>query len=419
MLTMHADKKASLTAATVLLALGLLAPGCAADAGGNMIEGDFAREPGAAAASDSGANGQGDEELEAGQMTAGEWRDLEHWGMWRELMGEAETEREETFENHADTWGYHTLDRVAVEVVGSNGAPAVDAHVELRDAEREVVWTARTDNRGRAELFAGMWGSTPSGPFTVVAQGPGARHTVDEISPGGEGRHVVELGEAAPEASSRVDLMFVVDTTGSMADELEYLKTELRDVVERVRDRQGQELDIRVSVNFYRDHGDDYVIRDFPFTSDLATIESQIEQQAAGGGGDFPEAVDEALVDGIDDHRWSESARARMLFLVLDAPPHGAPQHLERMRHATRRAAELGVRIVPVSASGIDRSTEFLMRFLGIATGSTYTFITNHSGIGDDHLEPTVGEYEVEYLNNMLVRLIDEATTVAPAAGQP
>jgi hypothetical protein len=69
-------------------------------------------------------------------------------------------------------------------------------------------------------------------------------------------------------------------------------------------------------------------------------------------------------------------------------------------------AQKKGIRIIPVSASGIDHETEFLLRFLSISTSSTYVFITNHSGIGGPHLEPTVGPYQVEFLNNLMVRLI-------------
>ncbi len=48
------------------------------------------------------------------------------------------------------------------------------------------------------------------------------------------------------------------------------------------------------------------------------------------------------------------------------------------------------------------------MRFMAISTNGTYVFITNDSGIGNEHLEPTVGEYQVEYLNDLLVRLINK-----------
>jgi hypothetical protein len=59
-------------------------------------------------------------------------------------------------------------------------------------------------------------------------------------------------------------------------------------------------------------------------------------------------------------------------------------------------------------ASGADKDTEFLMRFFAISTGGTYVFITDHSGVGNPHLIPSVGEYTVEPLNDLMVRLINE-----------
>jgi Mg-chelatase subunit ChlD len=201
--------------------------------------------------------------------------------------------------------------------------------------------------------------------------------------------------------------MLVVDTTGSMGDELKYLKTELKDVVERVGKENGQQLGIRVSTNFYRDKGDDYVVRPFPFTKDIDKAIGQISDQRASGGGDFPEAVDQALDNAIHDHEWSDDARARLLFLVLDAPPHHDRSIVKRIRELTQEAAGQGIRIIPVASSGVDVNTEYLMRFMAVATGGTYLFLTDHSGIGNDHLEPAVGEYEVKALNDMLVEIIN------------
>ena len=48
------------------------------------------------------------------------------------------------------------------------------------------------------------------------------------------------------------------------------------------------------------------------------------------------------------------------------------------------------------------------MRYMAIATNGTYVFITNHSGIGNNHIEPSIGEYEIEYLNQLIVRLINK-----------
>lgn len=206
-----------------------------------------------------------------------------------------------------------------------------------------------------------------------------------------------------------LDVALVIDTTGSMGDELAYLQAELADVIDEIRTKVGQSFKIRLSVNFYRDHGDAYVVRDFPFTEDLDEALADLAAQGFDGGGDFPEAVTEALDSAVHDHAWSESAVARLAFLVLDAPPHESPGDIASIQESVVDAARKGIRIIPVASSGVDKSTEFFLRFIDIATGGTYVFLTNHSGIGGEHLEPTIGEYQVELLNDLLVRLITEA----------
>jgi len=339
----------------------------------------------------------------AGLLTAGEWSDLEHWDFWRQLF-EAEGSPWESQEDH---WEFETSGRIAVSVT-RGGEPVPDVEVELvPTGAEEPVWTARTDSDGRANLFPTLAGGELEEAYRVVArQGDlESEVTVSEWSATGQ----VEIEIAAEGSSNALDLMFVVDTTGSMGDELSYLQQELADVLNRVRDENGQDLEIRTSVNFYRDEGDEYVVRSFPFTTDMNSALTELRAQSAQGGGDFEEAVEQALANAVDEHDWSASARSRLLFLVLDAPPHHFASTLESLQATVRRAAELGVRIVPVTASGIDKSTEFLMRFLDVATGGTYVFLTDDSGIGGGHLDPqpTIGDYEVEYLNELLIRLIN------------
>lgn len=115
---------------------------------------------------------------------------------------------------------------------------------------------------------------------------------------------------------------------------------------------------------------------------------------------------------------WSREAVARICFLVLDASPHQNPEVLESLQKSIREAAKRGIRIVPLSASGIQKDTEFLMKFFGLATNGSYVFLTDHSGIGGKHLEPTTDEYKVEQLNDLLVRLITEYTSVPTCEGQ-
>ena len=399
----------------------LLAVGCGDDAGlyaGDTAEGagatatapgssDGLYEGGGEGAADGGADsaadggtpkegGEGGQGGEPGQLTAGEWRDLDHWQFWLELMQKQE------WSSMATRWGFATQQRYAV-VVESDGAHVADASVTLLAGE-QALWSARTDARGEAELFAGLFAAAPQGPFSLQVSVAGQSTVVDEVASGGT---PIVVPVAVTEAPAKVlDLMFVIDTTGSMGDELSYLQVELADVIDRVREQVGADYKFRVSVNFYRDSGDEYLVRPFPFTEDIQEAIADLGKQSADGGGDWPEAVDAALADAIDEHAWSESAVARLCFIVLDAPPHDGGQVLADVQRSVEAAAAKGVRMVPLAASGVDKELEFLLRFTAVATGGTYTFLTNDSGIGGTHIEPTIGEYQVEILNDLLVRVI-------------
>jgi hypothetical protein len=72
------------------------------------------------------------------------------------------------------------------------------------------------------------------------------------------------------------------------------------------------------------------------------------------------------------------------------------------------RYAAMGIKLIPIASSGIDKSTEFLLRMMASVTEGTYVFITDDSGVGGEHIQPTVGEYKVEILNDLMVRLIQK-----------
>jgi len=109
---------------------------------------------------------------------------------------------------------------------------------------------------------------------------------------------------------------------------------------------------------------------------------------------------------------WSSSARARLMFLILDAPPHTTQANINKINAAVKKAAEKGIRMIPLVASGggyeADKSMEYLMRSCALATNGTYAFLTNHSGIGNPHTAPSTDSYKVESLNDLLLRIINQ-----------
>ncbi len=191
-----------------------------------------------------------------------------------------------------------------------------------------------------------------------------------------------------------------------MSDEINYLKQDLADVFNRIK-TANPAVAIRLSSVFYRDKGDDYLVKPSDFTSDLSVTQSFLSTQGAGGGGDIPEAVDAALGATLD-LKWDDEADAKIAFLLLDAPPHEDAATVKMIQQYAQAYAKKGIKIVPISASGIDKSTEYLMRFLALATNGTYTYLTDDSGVGEGHIDATVSDVSIEFLNNLLVRIINQ-----------
>jgi Mg-chelatase subunit ChlD len=203
-------------------------------------------------------------------------------------------------------------------------------------------------------------------------------------------------------AVRKLDLMLVIDTTGSMGDEIRYLQSELAAITGSLQ-RRHPGLDLRIGFVFYRDLGDEYVTATVPFTASMSSAQEALRQRWAGGGGDYPEAMDLALVRAAGQ-AWRPDAVKTML-LVADAPPHD-----DKVGLAWRAAEHLRanrVHIVPVAASGVADKAEYAMRAMAALTQSRYTFLTDDSGIGNPHAAPAIDCYLVTRLDALLRRVID------------
>lgn len=375
----------------LVLLLAVVFSGCS--------KGDKASVTPATGPASSGIRGNPGGGSQPGVITAGEWSDLENWTFWNGLITRT------NYTTMPSVWSIYNNNRIAVKVTGTDNNPVVDMPVQLK-RDGSTIFTARTNNKGVAELWADLFqsaGTLDLARLTIdVGNGIAIDSSVVDFRTG-----INEVTIAPSPVDNKIELAFVVDATGSMGDELEYLKTELLDVINRAGSANPN-ASISTAAVFYRDESDEYITRVSNFTSDPNTTLAFIRKQSAGGGGDFPEAVHTALDKAINELQWSGKARARLMFLVLDAPPHNNSSVLASLQTSIARAAANGIRIIPVTASGIDKETEFLMRFMSISTNGTYVFITDDSGVGNDHLEATVGGYNVEYLNDLLVRLINK-----------
>jgi Mg-chelatase subunit ChlD len=120
----------------------------------------------------------------------------------------------------------------------------------------------------------------------------------------------------------RIEVVFVLDTTGSMSELIAAAKRKIWSIATAVSAAEPHP-EIRMGLVAYRDRGDDYVTRSSALTSDLDRTYSSLLEFRADGGGDGPESVNQALHEAIASFSWSRDPRTlRLVFLVGDAPPH-------------------------------------------------------------------------------------------------
>ncbi len=213
-----------------------------------------------------------------------------------------------------------------------------------------------------------------------------------------------QLYAQTPGPKQTLDVALVIDTTGSMGDEMAYLQTEFSALAQAIATEHPNAAQ-RWSLVAYKDTGDEYVVRSFDFSDDTVAFQQHLAAQSAGGGGDFPEAPDQALA-AVPSLAWRTGAdTARLAFWVADAPNH--PENNQAMVSAIRGVGDAGIHIYPVASSGINELTELTMRSAAELTGGRYLFLTDDSGVGDSHKEPTIPCYFVTKLNAAIERMID------------
>lgn len=177
------------------------------------------------------------------------------------------------------------------------------------------------------------------------------------------------------------DVVFVVDTTGSMADEIRELQESLDTVVNDFRG-PGEELDVQFGLVAFRDQGDEYVTRLYPFTSDVEKFREILENLQAKGGGDIPERGDQALFESMTKLNWRAARpdRARVVILCGDAAAQAAPANIKHgdwtypttIDWLLKTATSNDMQIHSVACSGMDAGG--LNWFRGLAEGSGGTF---------------------------------------------
>ena len=203
---------------------------------------------------------------------------------------------------------------------------------------------------------------------------------------------------AREHARKVVQVVFVLDTTGSMAPLIEGAKRKIWSIATAIVD-QNPEAEVQMGLVAYRDVGDEYVTRTVPLTTDIQGLYGELLEFKARGGGDWPESVNEALFLAVTKTGWSaDPAADRIVFLVGDAPPHmDYPQdrtYAESLEYARKRGL-----VVNAVQAGAARDTERVWRTIAQLGNGRYIPIPQDGGqvlVVDTPFDREIIELQIE-----------------------
>jgi Mg-chelatase subunit ChlD len=300
-------------------------------------------------------------------------------------------------------------ERHLLTVRDRTGRGVPDAVVQVRAPDGAQL-RVRTDSAGRVWLHPRSFDAGQSTLYEVTATRSG--QTAQGLLRRGQ-KDALELqltGAVAPQRA-RLDLVFLIDATGSMADEIQKLKSSLRSIADDAA-RLPSRPDLCFGLVAYRDTTDPFVLRSHDFTDDLGAFQKVLNQLQADGGGDYPEAMSEALHETVHRLSWRGEGATRMVVLLADAPPQLGPER-PRYDAAMQVALGKGIKVFSVGASGLDPQGEFIQRQIAQYTGGRFVFLTYDraddpaSGPGRETVHD-VKNYSVASLDRLIGRLIRE-----------
>ncbi|MFH1725375.1 MAG: vWA domain-containing protein [Elusimicrobiota bacterium] len=184
---------------------------------------------------------------------------------------------------------------------------------------------------------------------------------------------------AKPRGSS-VEVVFAIDTTGSMSGLIEAAKQKVWSIANEIA--KGKPVPkIKMGLIAYRDRGDEYLTKVFDLSANLDKIYEELLSLKANGGGDGPEHVLKALEDAAERVSWDDDARTfKVLYLVGDAPAHLDYGDTPKLEELTERLVRKGVVVNTIQCGGQPDTTAQWRRIARLAEGK-YLPIAHDGGV--------------------------------------
>ena len=305
------------------------------------------------------------------------------------------------------------LERHVITLLDDDGNPASGLPIEYV-SNGQTVGRAVTHSDGKLFLFPKSLEplSSLATNLNIVLSETGETFKIDLGT--NQNHTFVVTSEPSPK-QPLLDLVLVFDTTGSMADDLGPIVSAFQGAIDQLIIRDSS-VAIRIALVEYRDvimeqnQGDMIAVQTLEFDGLNALFSSELDRLSPSGGGNPTEMLAEGLNLAIENLAWHEDAGGRVIVLVADAPPH-FPSFGLSYTSVMLEAAESGIKIHTVGATGLDTQGEYIFRQLSQYTGGQHIYFSLIEGFMPDLLalssnSETPQNISIQGLESTLVSLM-------------
>ncbi len=318
-------------------------------------------------------------------------------------------------------------ERIIINLNDSNGKSVPNADVQIKSGDK-IISIGVTLADGSFRFYPSLY-SKDLQDFEIFVKDPATgKKTSTQFTRNGL-RQINLTINTERKLVNRIpmDILFILDTTGSMGEEIQRLKATIQ-LIHLNLSSLSAKPDLRFGMVLYKDDGDEeYRTKIVPLTDNLEAFQRELNKVEAYGGGDTPEDLQEALSDSLNKIKWNTRG-IRLSFIITDAPPHLDYGQSYNYVQAARDAKEKGIKIHSVGTGGLPLDGEYILRQISQFTSGRYIFLTygeegessggapgsvsHHTGANfqTDKLEAIIIRFAKEELSNLSDKAIEEAS---------
>ncbi len=317
------------------------------------------------------------------------------------------------YKSEVASYSYDISERIHLILSDSEGKSLPNVDIKIYDQRgRHILQQGKTYSDG-SFFFYPAETTLKDKTFSMT-------YTVDDVEKTMEiqrdGPRNIEIKSGQPRQTSSavpVDIIFILDTTGSMGEEIKRL-IETIDMIHMNLSVLTNAPLIRFGMVLYRDRDDKYRTKVVPLTADIEKFSKALEKVKAGGGGDTPEDLQSALDKSLHDLDWNENG-LRMGFVITDAHPHLDYRQKFTYISAALEAKRQGIKLFSVGTGGLGIRGEYVLRQISQLTYAKYLFLTygnetgeNKGGVAGSVSHHTGSNYQTDRLEAIIMRLAKE-----------